>query len=177
MNKIELKNWLKKRQKSIVEKWAFSIMPGHTSESIFENLKTDRFSNPMYYTIHSELDKLYEKLLDFAEEPHNFKTDQLMKIQALYNSDIKKALSFTSILKNILEQNMIEDGVEISHLSLLDLQLELMMKMASVQFVENRKQLQSIKNKELESGVFNDLPSDATCPSAFLHSAGDRTNI
>ncbi|MES0490402.1 MAG: hypothetical protein ABUK01_10445 [Leptospirales bacterium] len=169
MNETELYNWLATHRTKIVDEWTLQVMPGSPSE------QRNRFTNPMYYTIHLELDLLYGKVLERSEDLDDYKTTQLMKIQALHNTEADQATAFSHILKEILENAIMKDGLEITVLSQLDLQVQLMAEAASLQFMKNREKLESIKQKERNSRVFSDLPPDSVCPSSFLHNTPEKS--
>ena len=104
---MTLKNILTDKKNSILKKWLELIADTHPAGSGFFKNK-DQFTNPVGYTISTEISTLYDELLQgqaYSEKIAQ-SLDNIIKIRAVQDFSPSKAIGFLFLLKAVLNDEL-----------------------------------------------------------------------
>ena len=114
---MSLKNLLIKGKKAILKKWLDLILdtyPADGAKAYKRN--TDRFTNPVGYTISKELNTLYEELLHGMDyDKLHASIDNIVRIRAIQDFSPSQAIAFVFLLKKAIRQE-VESEILANHL-------------------------------------------------------------
>jgi hypothetical protein len=101
-----LKDFLAEQRQRILDGWAERVLNAYPSESLtFLKGETDRFRNPVGYTIVAGLERIYDELLGRqanggAERP----IDDIVRMRAVQEFSPAEAVGFMSPLKHVVRE-------------------------------------------------------------------------
>ena len=105
---MSLKDLLTKKKTAILEKWLNLILdtyPADGAKAFKRN--TDRFTNPVGYTISKEIDTLYEELVhDMDCNKLHASIDNIVRIRAVQDYSPSQAIAFVFLLKKAIRDEV-----------------------------------------------------------------------
>ncbi len=109
-----LTEFLQREQAAIVDTWVDLIISGYPAQSShFLKEESDRFRNPVGFTIGSEANKLFAALVDNNDESRlRASIDSIIKIRTVQDFTAAQAVHFIFLLKDALRKTLSEKGKE-----------------------------------------------------------------
>jgi hypothetical protein len=105
---MALKTLLTQNKKSILQRW-FNLIADTYPTGVSGFLKdTERFSNPVGYTISQEINSLYDELLQdrVDSDKASASLDNIIKIRAVQDFSPQEAISFVFLLKKAMTDEL-----------------------------------------------------------------------
>ena len=103
-----LKNLLNEKKDSILESWYLQILESYPAEGAqFIKSKKDRFSNPIGFTISTEIKTVYDQILtDMDYQTLHGSLEKIIKIRAVQEFTSSQAIAFIFLLKKAIRDNL-----------------------------------------------------------------------
>jgi hypothetical protein len=173
---MELNEALAKNQKAILTLWIERTLDSYTSPDFFKKSK-DRFANPVGAAIRDGFTRVFELLLQGAEQ-HAFlpPLDQVVRMRAVQDFTPGQALAPILELKWVVRQVLSKDEAckgLLTTLDLFDCEVDRLALSAFNLYSDCRELLYQNRIRELKSGSY--LLTDSACPSALARTAGSES--
>lgn len=151
-----LKNLLKKKRGSILERWFQLIIQSYPPDTVkFLKKKKDRFANPVGHTIMTGTRSIFDSLIGEADSNQvpEF-LENIIKVRAIQDFSPSQAVAFVFLLKQVvreeLGENLERDSVA-KKLSGLDSKIDQLGLMAFDIYTKSREKLFEIRVKEVKN--------------------------
>ena len=105
---MTLETLLSKKKKAILEGWLNLILDTYPADGakVFKR-DTDRFTNPVGYTISKEIDTLYDELVHGMDHCKlHTSIDNIVRIRAVQDFSPSQAIAFVFYLKKVVREEL-----------------------------------------------------------------------
>ena len=150
---MDLKGLLLKKKSGIVKKWIHSVVITYDPEtSIFLKKNTDRFANPVGSVISSQIETLFDALVNKAPRDEiSASLDRLIRIRAVQDFSPSEAVGFVFSFKPIIREELkkeIEKEPKLKGLAELETRLDETALLAFDVYKACREKIHQIKRNE-----------------------------
>ena len=103
-----LERFLSEKRAAILERWLQLILDSYSAQtSGFLKQESDRFVNPIGYTISQEIEALYEELLHgMNSDKLAASLDNIIRIRSVQDFHPSQAIAFTLLLKRAIREEL-----------------------------------------------------------------------
>ena len=156
---MDFKGHLLKKKSGIVKKWIRLVANTYEPETSKILLtKKDRFANPVGATISSQLESLFDALINAGpSEEISVCLDKIIRVRAVQDFSPSRALSFVFQLKQIIKEELKKELSEeaiMKELTEFELRIDGTALIAFDIYMSCREKLHQIKHNELRKSGF-----------------------
>jgi len=175
---MKLRNLLSQKKDAILKRWLRLIFAGYPAEtSNFLEKKSDRFANPVGYTISESIETLFDELLSGADSDRLAPVlDRIIRIRAVQDFLPSQALAFLVDLKKVVREEIGDESaadVPYRGLEEFDDLVDRLVLLALDIYVKCRETIYEIRVKEFKSRAYKLLErADLVCAVAPNSSEG-----
>ena len=103
-----LKRLLLQKKAAVVERWCQLILETYPADTArFLGQDADRFANPVGYTMHHEIDVLYDGIVQEVElDKLSGSVDNMVRVRSVQDLTPSQALSFVFLLKRAIRDEL-----------------------------------------------------------------------
>lgn len=158
-NRMKIMDFLYEKKPRILEMWFKAIVETYPKDSAeFLAKKKERFSNPIGYTFASELDAIYDGILDDGNSDALLESlDRIIRIRAVQNFSAAQAVEFIFFLKDIVREVLQEEETKKEDLDAGLRALESRVDKAALKcfdiYMECSKKLYEIRASEIKNSM------------------------
>jgi hypothetical protein len=105
---MELKTLLAQKRKAILDRWLSKILKTYPADAVgFMSRNTNRFGNPVRYTLSHEIEILFNALVgDVQAGSVNAALEQINKIRAVQDFTPSQAVAYVFLLKTAIREEL-----------------------------------------------------------------------
>jgi hypothetical protein len=151
---------LNKNKTAIIKNWTRSVLETYPVEtSKFLELKKDRFSNPVGFTISSTAECIYDEIIsgsDFGKI--KLLLNDIIKIRAIQNFSPSSAIGFIFSLKKVIRDELgaeLSEKKNVDEFSKLESAIDRIALIAFDLYMEAREKVFKIRVNEIKAGSFS----------------------
>ena len=152
---VVLTEFLQTEKDAIVDAWIDLIIAGYPAQSShFLKEESDRFRNPVGFTIGAEANKLFTALLDNADESQlKASLDSIIKIRTVQDFSAAQAVHFIFLLKDAVRKTLSENGnkeVPFDELLAFESRIDRLALLAFDSYMQCRDRISEIRIQEIK---------------------------
>lgn len=153
---MALKTLLTQNKNSILQRW-FNLIADTYPIGVSDFLSnSDRFSNPVGYTISQEINSLYDELLQGRVDSDKAAAsiDNIIKIRAVQDFSPQKAISFIFLLKKAITDelgNDVEKKLSLREWLEFEPRIDKLASIAFDKYMENREKICELRVNEVKA--------------------------
>jgi hypothetical protein len=153
---MKIKDILLKKKNDTLEAWFNEIIKSYPDDShkFFKN-KKNQFGNPVGYTIHKEIESIFDGLLKGGDPQEAAPyLDEIIKIRAVQEFTPAQAIHFVFLLKNAVRAVLKKDLAEkklLEQLAPLETEIDDLALVAFNIYMSRRERLYQIRAREVKN--------------------------
>ncbi len=157
-----LNSLLSQKKKAILERWQKLVLESYPDDTAsFFKKESDRFNNPVGFTISHDLGKLFDKLLEEMDRDE-FNSDEFVslmeyfiKIRSVQGFKPSHAVSFVFQLKSAIRETLadeIREGNACGELCRFESRLDEVGLLAFDSYMESREKIFDLRTRQIKAG-------------------------
>jgi hypothetical protein len=155
---------LNKNKDAIIKNWTRSVLETYPAEaSKFLELKKDRFSNPVGFTISNTADCIFNEIINGRDfEKIRLLLNDIIKIRAIQNFSPSSAIGFVFSLKKVIRDELGAELLEkknVAEFSKLESTIDRIALIAFDLYMEAKEKVFKIRVNEIKAGSFRTTTS------------------